>query len=150
MSRKTALLAVTIQTVVLLINARGENTQPANPNASQDTRKVLNYLYNLPKREENRIVSGHLAGGSVGPTAPKGQDGGYRFKIDEIEYLCPKAQASVVHAVALSRARQASPMVVGRQSLLWWRVFEGDMAKPRLAPAQNPGRLARHIGQSVP
>lgn len=87
MNCRTVLIALTIHVAVAVVVACSENIQPANPNATEDARKVLNYLYNLPKRPENRIVSGHLAGGSVGPTAPKGQDGGYRFKMDEIEYL---------------------------------------------------------------
>jgi len=87
MSCKTILIALTVHVSVCLVVARGQNIQPANPNATEAARKVLNYLYNLPKRSENRLVSGHLAGGSVGPTAPKEQDGGYRFKMDEIEYL---------------------------------------------------------------
>ncbi len=60
---------------------------PANPNAGEEARAVLNWLYNLPKRSENRLVSGHLAGGSVGPNVPIGMDGGYRFKLDEIDYI---------------------------------------------------------------
>jgi mannan endo-1,4-beta-mannosidase len=63
------------------------NIEPANPNASEDTRKVLKWLYGLPHRRVHRIVSGHLAGGSIGPTAPKDQTGGYEFKMDEINYL---------------------------------------------------------------
>lgn len=59
--------------------------EPANPNATQDARKVLTYLYELPKRSENRIVSGHLGGGAVGPGAKN--DGAYKFTMKEIEYL---------------------------------------------------------------
>lgn len=84
---KTAFTATMIHMAVLLIVAKGEKIEPANPNASEDARKVLSYLHDLPKRSENRIVSGHLAGGAVGPKAPKGHDGGYRFNLDEIEYL---------------------------------------------------------------
>jgi beta-mannanase len=57
--------------------------QPANVNASQNARQVLSYLYNLPGQPENRLISGHLAGGSV---RPKLTDD-YTFKMDEIEYL---------------------------------------------------------------
>jgi mannan endo-1,4-beta-mannosidase len=32
--------------------------EPANPNASADARKVLNYLAHLPDRQDNRVVSG--------------------------------------------------------------------------------------------
>ena len=63
-----------------------DTIKPANPNASANARKVLRYLYDLPKRPENHIVSGHLAGGSIGPNA-KGDDSFYKFKMQEIEYL---------------------------------------------------------------
>ncbi|HUV62414.1 MAG TPA: glycosyl hydrolase [Sedimentisphaerales bacterium] len=87
MNHKTAFFTIWIHLCVLLTITRGQAIQPANPNASADTRKVLTYLYDLPKRSENRLISGHLAGGSIGPTVPEGQDSGYRFKMDEIEYL---------------------------------------------------------------
>ena len=72
---------------ILPVIAGGRTIQPANPNASADARKLLTYLYNLPEQSENRIISGHLAGGSIGPTIPKERDSGYRFKMDEIDYL---------------------------------------------------------------
>ena len=81
------LIALTVQAIVPLIAARAQNIEPANPKATQYARNILSYLYNLPKQTENRIISGHLAGGSVGPSAPRTQDGGYKFKMDEIEYL---------------------------------------------------------------
>ena len=84
--RTTQLLAITILASTLLVRAKAEGIQPANPKASLEASRVLNYLYDLPKRSENRIVSGHLAGGAVGPTAPKGHDGGYRFDMNEIEF----------------------------------------------------------------
>ena len=87
MKRQIAVIAAIIHTTLLPIIAGGQNIRPANPNASEEARKVLDCLHNLPKRSENRLISGHLAGGSVGPTAPKGHDGGYRFKLDEIQYL---------------------------------------------------------------
>ncbi|MBI4910651.1 MAG: hypothetical protein HY820_43965 [Acidobacteria bacterium] len=62
----------------------GNAIEPANPNASQSARKVLKYLYDLPNRKDNRLISGHLAGGSTGPGV---QDGGYRFRMSEINYL---------------------------------------------------------------
>jgi beta-mannanase len=41
--------------------------EPANPYASDDTRKVLNYLARLPDREDNRVISGqHLGHGLAG------------------------------------------------------------------------------------
>jgi len=64
-----------------------ESIAPANPAASGNARKVLTWLYNLPKRKQHRLVSGHLAGGSIGPSAPADQTGGYRFKLTEIKYL---------------------------------------------------------------
>ncbi len=64
-----------------------QGIQPSNPKASPEARRVLAYLHDLPKRSERRLISGHLAGGSIGPIVPKGQDSGYRFKLDEIEYL---------------------------------------------------------------
>jgi len=87
MNYKTALIIALFQMSIILVVAKGRTIEPANPNASSDSRKLLMYLYNLPEQSENRLISGHLAGGSVGPTAPKEQDGGYRFKMDEIEYL---------------------------------------------------------------
>jgi mannan endo-1,4-beta-mannosidase len=60
--------------------------EPANPNATQDARKVLTYLYELPQRSVNRIVSGHLAGGAVGPNLKEDQEF-YKFTLQEIEYL---------------------------------------------------------------
>ena len=61
--------------------------KPANRNATENARKVLTYLYHLPHGTENRVVSGHLAGGAVGPGVPDSLAAGYRFKMDEIEYL---------------------------------------------------------------
>jgi mannan endo-1,4-beta-mannosidase len=87
MNHKIIFVATVIQTALLPVTAKGQTIRPANPNASADTRTLLTYLYKLPRQSENRLISGHLAGGSVGPTAPKGQDGGYRFKMDEIKYL---------------------------------------------------------------
>ena len=69
------------------IGKRAASIQPANKNASSAARKVLAYLYQLPSQPTNRIISGHLAGGSIGPSVPKTQDSGYRFKLDEIRYL---------------------------------------------------------------
>ena len=35
--------------------------QPANPNASENAKRVLNYLDTLPNRQENRVIAGqHL------------------------------------------------------------------------------------------
>lgn len=87
MNHKTAFIAIVIQTAVLPAIAKAQTIQPANPNASVDTQKLLIYLYNLPTRSEKRLISGHLAGGSIGPVIPEGQDSGYRFKMEEIEYL---------------------------------------------------------------
>jgi len=87
MNYTKAPIAIIIFTVVLPVIAKDKVIQPANPNASTDTRKLLTHLYNLPEQSENRIISGHLAGGSIGPTIPGGRDSGYRFKMDEIEYL---------------------------------------------------------------
>jgi mannan endo-1,4-beta-mannosidase len=69
------------------LDERAASIQPANKDASPSTRKVLAYLHQLPSRTKNRLISGHLAGGSIGPSIPKAQDSGYRFKMDEIEYL---------------------------------------------------------------
>src|SRR5574340_1021295 len=60
--------------------------EPANPEATPNARKVLTYRYDLPKQSENRIVSGHLAGGAVGPNL-KTDGEFYRFTLKEIEYL---------------------------------------------------------------
>ncbi len=66
--------------------AAGEPT-PANPNASENARKLLKFLHGLPQRAQKRIISGHLAGGAVGPEVPDKLSGWYRFKLDEIRYL---------------------------------------------------------------
>jgi mannan endo-1,4-beta-mannosidase len=71
---------------VLAAGTTAWGIEPANPNATQDARKVLTYLYELPKRSENRIVSGHLAGGAVGPNL-KGDKGFYKFTMQEIDYV---------------------------------------------------------------
>jgi len=47
----------------------------------------LRYLSELPRCREKRLVSGHLAGGAVAPWLSDRQSGGYRFKMDEINYL---------------------------------------------------------------
>jgi mannan endo-1,4-beta-mannosidase len=90
MNCKTTFIIIIINTAILPILVKGRAIEPANPNATVDARRLLTYLYNLPEKSENRIISGHLAGGSIGPTVPQDQerkDGGYRFKMDEIEYL---------------------------------------------------------------
>lgn len=87
MNHKRAYIAIIIQLGALLAIGSGGTIEPANPNASTNARKVLKYLYDLPKRSENRLISGHLAGGSIGPMIPEGRDSGYRFKMDEIKYL---------------------------------------------------------------
>lgn len=85
--RTVAWVSLAILIAIPRAHADTGDIRPANPNATKEARKVLDWLYHLPQRAEHRLVSGHLAGGSVGPAAPKGQDGGYRFKLDEIEYL---------------------------------------------------------------
>jgi hypothetical protein len=60
--------------------------EPANPNASEDARKVLAYLYNLPNQPEHRIISGHFCGGSVGPN-DKVDQGFYQFSLQEVAEL---------------------------------------------------------------
>jgi mannan endo-1,4-beta-mannosidase len=80
----TKLLCTAILILGVGTMARGIN--PANPNATQDARKVLTWLYELPRRPANHIVSGHLAGGAVGPNLKADQDF-YRFTMVEIEYL---------------------------------------------------------------
>ncbi len=86
MNRNIIVLAIALHTA-LLVSANADSIQPANPKASKEARQVLNYLYNLPKSETNRIVSGHLAGGSLKPAPPGKQSDAYIFKMDEIEYL---------------------------------------------------------------
>jgi mannan endo-1,4-beta-mannosidase len=39
--------------------------EPANPSASQDARRLLHYLANLPGREEDRLISGQQLSGGV-------------------------------------------------------------------------------------
>jgi hypothetical protein len=82
MARNLGVAAVT----VLAAGTMVWGIEPANPNATRSARKVLTYLYELPQRAENRIVSGHLAGGSVGPNLKADQDF-YRFTMEEIDYL---------------------------------------------------------------
>jgi len=87
-SHKAACAAVVVvHLTVLLVGAWGGTIRPANPNASTNARKVLAYLHDLPSRSERRVISGHLAGGSIGPAVSGGHDGGYRFDMEEIEYL---------------------------------------------------------------
>ena len=64
-----------------------QEIRPADPNASENARQVLEYLCDLSNAAENRLNSGHLARGSIGPSVPKGQDSGYRFTMDKIDYL---------------------------------------------------------------
>ncbi len=85
MDRRTFLGAIAAATAGM--HGQGRTIQPADPEATSAARKVLAYLYELPNRSENRLVSGHLAGGSVGPGVPDEVCSGYRFKMDEIEYL---------------------------------------------------------------
>jgi len=66
MSRKAVVLAIVIQTVVFLPGAMAGNIEPANPKASGNARRVVQYLYDLPDRTENRLISGHT-GGLHGP-----------------------------------------------------------------------------------
>ncbi|MCP4263841.1 MAG: hypothetical protein GY774_40995 [Planctomycetes bacterium] len=87
MNYKTTCIAIFVFLGILQIIVRGDVIKPANPNASINTSKVLTYLYDLPKQSENRLISGHLTGGSIGPAIPKDRDSGYRFKMDEVEYL---------------------------------------------------------------
>jgi len=72
--------------LALVVSTLAWGIEPANSNATQDARRVLTYLYELPKRSENRIVSGHLAGGAVGPHVREGKSP-YRFTMQEIDYL---------------------------------------------------------------
>jgi hypothetical protein len=89
MNRQKVFIAIVVCLVILSV-VKGRTIRPVNPYATADARKLLTYLYNLPERAENRLISGHLAGGSIGPTVPKNQErekGGYRFTMSEIEYL---------------------------------------------------------------
>ena len=80
-------VTVMVMAFFLLTTVIAESIQPANPKASVNACKVLSYLYNLPRQSENRLVSGHLAGGSIGPSIPEGRDSGYRFNLEELRYL---------------------------------------------------------------
>jgi hypothetical protein len=71
---------------LLAVGTMAWGIEPANPNATANARKVLAYLYELPQRSENRIVSGHLAGGAIGPHVREG-NGSYKFTLQEIEYV---------------------------------------------------------------
>ena len=70
----------------LAVSATTRAIEPANRHASESARKVLSYLHDLPNRSENRIISGHFAGGSVGPNN-KGDQGYYKFTLKEVEEL---------------------------------------------------------------
>jgi hypothetical protein len=75
---------------VLSVTTMAGTIHPLNPNASVDARKLLTYLCDLPRQSENRLISGHRAGRSIGPAVPKDQErqeGGHRFTMNEIEYL---------------------------------------------------------------
>jgi mannan endo-1,4-beta-mannosidase len=90
MKRKILFITIIVHLAILSVAATAGTIEPANPNASADARRLLTYLYHLPKQSENRLISGHLAGGSIGPTVPRDQErqkGGYRFTMDEIKYL---------------------------------------------------------------
>lgn len=73
-------------TAWVLAMAAAGGSEPANPHATRNARKVLTYLYALPQRSQNRILSGHLAGGALGPNVPGGEDP-YRFTLREIDHL---------------------------------------------------------------
>ena len=47
-------------------NGHKATRDPANPNASADARKVLNYLAHLPDRQDNRVISGQSLRSSIG------------------------------------------------------------------------------------
>ncbi len=85
MKGRMAIVATILLATGLPVIVSGQ--EPANPKASEAARMVLKTLHELPTRSDNRLISGHLAGGSIGPLIPAGQDSGYRFKLDEIEYL---------------------------------------------------------------
>ena len=87
MIRLATILALAAHLALAPTITPGESIEPANPKASKEARQVLDYLHNLPARAANRIVSGHLAGGSIGPAVSAAGDSGYRFHLDEIEYL---------------------------------------------------------------
>jgi mannan endo-1,4-beta-mannosidase len=57
-------------------------TAPANPNATTNTRSVLEYLSNLPTGESNRIVSGEFLGAQG--------DGGSAVSLSDVEGLHDK------------------------------------------------------------
>ena len=79
-----------IAVCVAAILAGGCATAPkptANPDANKATVKVFNYLHGLPARSENKLLSGHLAGGAVSPSVPIEVCENYGFKWDEFEYL---------------------------------------------------------------
>jgi len=60
---------------------------PANPDASEITVKVLNYLYDLQFRPDKKLISGHLAGGAVSREIDIAVCENYYFKWDEIDYI---------------------------------------------------------------
>lgn len=81
------ILWCTILATTVSARAAAGDIEPANPHATPAARKVLRYLYHLPERTENRLVSGHLAGGAIGPMVSDKEAGGYRFDLEEINYL---------------------------------------------------------------
>lgn len=70
---------------------------PANPDASETAVQVLKYLYEIPSRQERKLLSGHLAGGAVSREVDMKVCENYYFKWDEFEYL--EAQTGEVPAV---------------------------------------------------
>ncbi len=68
--RRSLFLPVTLSAFLGGVQCFGAPAiKPANPHATLNARKVLNYLYQLPRRRIKRLVTGHLAGGSIGPYA---------------------------------------------------------------------------------
>lgn len=76
----------TLLLVALIAPTTASGVEPANPKASEDARKVLSFLHDLPNRTENRVISGHFVGGSIGPNN-KTDKGYYKFSLKEVEEL---------------------------------------------------------------
>ncbi len=63
-----------ITSFFLLLPGKAWAILPANPNATLETRQLLNYFFSLPSKTENRVISGQHVGSSVDGTFPERYD----------------------------------------------------------------------------
>lgn len=102
--------------VVLVQQQEGLRTQaaPANPNTSLDTRKVLNYLGCLPRRSENRVISGHFI------RAAERAPAGYRDFVVRLHSQTGKWVAMIGSDYTKTAARAIVTSPVNRVLIDYW------------------------------